>query len=92
MSGCNIIEIKRQYNSISLVIYSTFYKILIIIKKSINFYFILPIGGILDNTSLLTSQSPAALAEEYIVKSIWNHHFPAGSDLPANVSLLNTLV
>lgn len=47
----------------------------------------MPIGGILDNTSLLTSQSPAALAEEYIVKSIWNHHFPAGSDLPAEREL-----
>ena len=41
----------------------------------------------MDNTSLLTSQSPAALAEEYIVKSIWNHHFPAGSDLPAEREL-----
>lgn len=59
---------------------------LIIIKKAINI-FCLPIGGILDNTSLLTAQSPAALAEEYIVKSIWNNHFAAGSDLPAEREL-----
>lgn len=37
----------------------------------------------MDKSNLLTSQSPAALAEEYIVKSIWNKHFVAGSDLPS---------
>lgn len=36
---------------------------------------------------LLKAQSPAALAEEYIVRSIWNQHFPAGSDLPAEREL-----
>lgn len=36
---------------------------------------------------LLKAQSPAALAEEYIVHSIWNNHFPAGSDLPAEREL-----
>ncbi|RDE82459.1 fatty acid metabolism transcriptional regulator FadR [Haemophilus parahaemolyticus] len=41
----------------------------------------------MDNSTILTAQSPAALAEEYIVKSIWNNHFPAGSDLPAEREL-----
>ena len=41
----------------------------------------------LDNATILKAQSPAALAEEYIVKCIWNHHFPAGSDLPAEREL-----
>ena len=41
----------------------------------------------MDNTTLLKAQSPAALAEEYIVKCIWNNHFPAGSDLPAEREL-----
>lgn len=36
---------------------------------------------------LLKAQSPAGLAEEYIVKSIWNNHFPPGSDLPAEREL-----
>lgn len=40
----------------------------------------------MDNL-LLKAQSPAALAEEYIVKSIWNQHFPAGTDLPAEREL-----
>lgn len=43
-----------------------------------------------DNT-LLKAQSPAALAEEYLVKSIWNHHFPAGSDLPAERELADKI-
>lgn len=38
-------------------------------------------------TLLLKAQSPAALAEEYIVKSIWNNHFPAGSVLPSERDL-----
>ena len=42
----------------------------------------------MNNTPpLLKAQSPAALAEEYIVKSIWSHHFPPGSDLPAEREL-----
>ncbi|MEG9482447.1 fatty acid metabolism transcriptional regulator FadR [Mannheimia sp. HC-2023] len=41
----------------------------------------------MENTSILKAQSPAALAEEYIVKSIWNNHFPPGSDLPAEREL-----
>lgn len=40
-----------------------------------------------NNQSLLKAQSPAGLAEEYIVKSIWNNHFPPGSDLPAEREL-----
>ena len=40
-----------------------------------------------NNQSILKAQSPAALAEEYIVKSIWNNHFPPGSDLPAERDL-----
>lgn len=41
----------------------------------------------MSNTQILKAQSPAALAEEYIVKSIWSKHFPAGSDLPAEREL-----
>lgn len=41
----------------------------------------------MGNNDILKAQSPAALAEEYIVKSIWNNHFPAGSDLPAEREL-----
>lgn len=40
-----------------------------------------------DHQSLLKAQSPAGLAEEYIVKSIWHNHFPPGSDLPAEREL-----
>ena len=40
-----------------------------------------------NKQSILTAQSPAALAEEYLVKSIWNKHFPPGSDLPAEREL-----
>ncbi|MBB5151639.1 fatty acid metabolism transcriptional regulator FadR [Histophilus somni] len=40
---------------------------------------------------ILKAQSPAALAEEYIVKSIWNNHFPAGSDLPAERELADKI-
>ena len=36
---------------------------------------------------ILTAQSPAGLAEEYLVKSIWQNHFPPGSDLPAEREL-----
>lgn len=41
----------------------------------------------MEKNEILKAQSPAALAEEYIVKSIWNNHFPAGSDLPAEREL-----
>lgn len=41
----------------------------------------------MENNGILKAQSPAALAEEYIVKSIWNNYFPAGSDLPAEREL-----
>lgn len=41
----------------------------------------------MEQHDILKAQSPAALAEEYIVKSIWNNHFPAGSDLPAEREL-----
>ncbi|GAB1667413.1 TPA: fatty acid metabolism transcriptional regulator FadR [Mannheimia haemolytica] len=41
----------------------------------------------MGHSDILKAQSPAALAEEYIVKSIWNNHFPAGSDLPAEREL-----
>lgn len=40
-----------------------------------------------NEQNLLKAQSPAGLAEEYIVKSIWNNHFPSGSDLPAEREL-----
>lgn len=36
---------------------------------------------------LLKAQSPAALAEEYIVNSIWHNQFPAGSELPSERDL-----
>ena len=41
--------------------------------------------------TILRSQSPAALAEEYIVRSIWNNQFPAGSDLPAERELADKI-
>ncbi|MCK3658352.1 fatty acid metabolism transcriptional regulator FadR [Pasteurellaceae bacterium Pebbles2] len=40
---------------------------------------------------LLKAQSPAALAEEYIVQCIWNEHFPANSDLPAERDLADKI-
>lgn len=45
----------------------------------------------MDKSEILKAQSPAALAEEYIVKSIWNNHFPAGSDLPAERDLADII-
>lgn len=45
----------------------------------------------MDKSEILKAQSPAALAEEYIVKSIWNGHFPAGSDLPAERELADII-
>ncbi len=40
---------------------------------------------------LLKAQSPAALAEEYLVKSIWNDVFPAGSHLPSERDLADKI-
>ncbi|MDF7680928.1 fatty acid metabolism transcriptional regulator FadR [Enterobacteriaceae bacterium ESL0689] len=36
---------------------------------------------------VINAQSPAALAEEYLIKSIWNNHFPPGTLLPAEREL-----
>ncbi|OOS00744.1 fatty acid metabolism regulator [Haemophilus paracuniculus] len=44
-----------------------------------------------DKSNLLKAQSPAALAEEYIVKSIWNQLYPAGTDLPAERELADKI-
>lgn len=44
-----------------------------------------------NNQPLLKAKSPAALAEEYIVRSIWNNHFPPGSDLPAERDLADKI-
>lgn len=41
----------------------------------------------MDKSFILNAQSPAALAEEYIVKCIWNNVFPAGSELPSEREL-----
>ncbi|TDQ58037.1 GntR family transcriptional regulator [Mesocricetibacter intestinalis] len=43
------------------------------------------------NQPLLKARSPAALAEEYIVQSIWNNRFPPGSDLPAERELADKI-
>ena len=40
-----------------------------------------------NKQNILNAQSPAALAEEYLVKSIWQKYYPAGSDLPAEREL-----
>ncbi|MGL4826327.1 MAG: fatty acid metabolism transcriptional regulator FadR [Vibrionaceae bacterium] len=36
---------------------------------------------------VIKADSPAAFAEKYIIKSIWNNHFPQGSILPAEREL-----
>lgn len=43
-----------------------------------------------ENT-ILKAQSPAALAEEYIVKSIWDDVFPAGTNLPSERDLADKI-
>lgn len=43
-----------------------------------------------ENT-LLKAQSPAALAEEYIVKSIWDNVFPARTHLPSERDLADKI-
>lgn len=45
----------------------------------------------MDKSDILKAQSPAALAEEFIVKSIWNQRFPTGSDLPAERELADMI-
>lgn len=45
----------------------------------------------MDKPEILKAQSPAALAEEYIIKSIWSQRFPAGSDLPAERDLADII-
>lgn len=44
-----------------------------------------------NKKDILKAQSPAALAEEYIVKSIWQGVFPAGSNLPAERELADKI-
>lgn len=45
----------------------------------------------MNKSEILKAQSPAALAEEFIVKSIWNGRFPVGSDLPAERELADMI-
>lgn len=45
----------------------------------------------MDSSYILKAQSPAALAEEYIVRSIWDNKFPAGTDLPAERELADRI-
>lgn len=45
----------------------------------------------MNKPEILKAQSPAALAEEFIVKSIWNNRFPVGSDLPAERELADMI-
>lgn len=40
---------------------------------------------------IIRAQSPANFAEEYIVESIWNNHFPPGSILPAERELSESI-
>ena len=42
-------------------------------------------------STILKAQSPAALAEEYIVKSIWDDVFPAGTNLPSERDLADKI-
>ena len=44
-----------------------------------------------NDNDILKAQSPAALAEEYIVKSIWQDVFPAGSNLPSERDLADKI-
>ncbi|WP_301099540.1 fatty acid metabolism transcriptional regulator FadR [Otariodibacter sp.] len=45
----------------------------------------------MNKSDILKAQSPAALAEEYIVKSIWSNRFPVGSELPAERDLADII-
>ena len=40
---------------------------------------------------LINAQSPAGIAEEYIIESIWNRRFPPGSVLPAERELADLI-
>lgn len=40
---------------------------------------------------ILKAQSPAALAEEYLINSIWNYQFPPGSILPSERDLAESI-
>ncbi len=44
-----------------------------------------------NKSEILKSSSPAALAEEYIIKSIWNNTYPVGSFLPSERELAETI-
>lgn len=44
-----------------------------------------------NDNDILKAQSPAALAEEYIVKSIWQDVFPAGTNLPSERDLADKI-
>lgn len=37
----------------------------------------------MKDSEILRAQSPAGIAEEFIIRSIWNNRFPVGSELPA---------
>lgn len=45
----------------------------------------------MEQSFILKAQSPAALAEEYIVKSIWENKYPAGTELPAERELADKI-
>lgn len=40
---------------------------------------------------VIKAQSPAGFAEEYLIESIWNNHFPPGSILPAERELSDVI-
>lgn len=40
---------------------------------------------------VIKAQTPAGLAEEYLIESIWNHHFPPGSILPSERELAESI-
>lgn len=40
---------------------------------------------------VIKAQGPAGLAEEYLIESIWNHHFPPGSILPSERELADSI-
>lgn len=46
-----------------------------------------PVYAKKGDVMVIRAQSPAGFAEEYIIESIWNHRFPAGSILPAEREL-----
>lgn len=40
---------------------------------------------------VIKAQTPAGLAEEYLIESIWSHHFPPGSILPSERELADSI-